>query len=45
MNPFGKKLANNGIYNQRHKEHGQSDHYYDGMILRRELTGEDQTTV
>jgi hypothetical protein len=45
MNPFGKKLGDKGIYNQRHKEHGQSDHYYDGMILRRELTGEDQTTV
>jgi hypothetical protein len=45
MNPFGKKLADKGIYNQRHKEHGQSDHYYDGMILRRKITGEDQTTL
>jgi hypothetical protein len=38
MNPFGKKLGDKG-------SSGQSDHYYDGMILRRELTGEDQTTV
>ena len=45
MNPFGKRLADKGIYNQRHKIGGQSGHYYDGMILRRKLTGEDQTTI
>ena len=45
MNPFGKKLSDKGIYNQRHREQGQSEHYYDGLILRKKLTGEDQTQL
>ncbi len=34
MNPFGKKLADKGIYNQRHERNKESEHYYDGLILR-----------
>ncbi len=45
MNPFGKKLSDKGIYNQRHREQGQSEHHYDGIILRKKLTGEDQTRL
>jgi phage/plasmid-associated DNA primase len=45
MAPFGKRLADKGIYNQRHKIGGQSDHYYDGMILRRSMLHRDQNTL
>ncbi len=45
MNPFGKKLADKGIYNMRHKIGGQSEHYYDGMILIRSMRDRDQTTI
>ena len=34
MNPFGKKLSDKGIYNQRHQVSKQSEHYYDGIILK-----------
>lgn len=45
MNPFGKKLADKGIYNMRHKVGGQSEHYYDGIILIRSMRDRDQTTI
>jgi P4 family phage/plasmid primase-like protien len=45
MNPFGKKLADKGIYNQRHKVGGQSEHYYDGMILIRSMRDGGQDSI
>ena len=45
MNPFGKKLADKGIYNQRHKTGGQSEHYYDGMRLITSMRDREQSSL
>jgi phage/plasmid-associated DNA primase len=45
MNPFGKKLADKGIYNQRHGRYPNQEHYYDGMILIRNMKDRDQGTL
>jgi P4 family phage/plasmid primase-like protien len=33
MTPFGKKLADKGIYNNRRMEDDSREHYYDGVML------------
>ncbi|MGB7955599.1 MAG: hypothetical protein WCF23_16610 [Candidatus Nitrosopolaris sp.] len=40
---FGKKLADQGIYNMRHQDHGDRDRYYDG--IRSDMRGLNQTTI
>jgi hypothetical protein len=45
MAPFGKKLADKGIYNQRHKIGGQSEHYYDGMKLIWSMRSREQSSL
>ena len=37
MSVFGKKLADQGIYNMRHQDHGDRDRYYDGIRLLRDM--------
>jgi hypothetical protein len=45
MAPFGKKLADKGIYNQRHKIGGQSEHYYNCMNLIRSMRSREQSSL
>lgn len=35
MSVFGKKLADQGIYNMRHQDHGDRDRYCDGFNFER----------
>ncbi|MGB7955576.1 MAG: hypothetical protein WCF23_16495 [Candidatus Nitrosopolaris sp.] len=45
MSVFGKKLADQGIYNMRHPDHGDRDRYYDGIRLLTDMRGLNQTTI
>ena len=45
MSVFGKKLADQGIYNMRHQDHGDRDRYYDGIRLLTDMRGLNQTTI
>jgi putative DNA primase/helicase len=45
MSVFGKKLADQGIYNMRHHDHGDRDRYYDGIRLLTDMRGLNQTTI
>jgi phage/plasmid-associated DNA primase len=45
MTVFGKKLADQGIYNMRHQDHGDRDKYYDGIRLLTDMMGLNQTTI
>jgi hypothetical protein len=45
MSIFGKKLADQGIYNMRHQDHGDRDRYYDGIRLLTDMRGVNQTTI
>jgi hypothetical protein len=39
MGPFGKKLADQGIYNMRHQDDRSRERYYDGVKLLRDMRG------
>ncbi len=43
MSVFGKKLADQGIYNMRHQDYGAKEHYYDGIRLLTDIRGLNQT--
>jgi putative DNA primase/helicase len=45
MSVFGKKLADQGIYNMRHQDHGDRDKYYDGIRLLTDMRELNQTTI
>ncbi len=45
MSVFGKKLADQGIYNMRHQDHGDRDRYYDGIRLLTDMRELNQTTI
>jgi putative DNA primase/helicase len=41
LNEFGRRLSKKGILNHRHKEYGESNHYYDGVVLRNTDEGQE----
>jgi hypothetical protein len=42
MNVFGKKLAEQGIENERIRHYGQKEHCYIGIKLRSDLRAQGQ---
>lgn len=39
---FGKKLSGQGIYSNRHQDHGPRESYYEGIKLRKDMRGSNQ---
>ncbi len=44
-NEFGRRLSKKGVLNHRHEFYGESEHYYDGIWLRKDLREHGQGTL
>ncbi len=45
MSAFGKKLADQGIYNMRHQDDKSRERYYDGVKLLTDMRGRNESII